>query len=346
MPIPNVLPEFRPGQPAPTASAALKQAVRTMDRARHCAVLWFSDIMTRGLFRELGYPSIHLFASQELGFSSTRTGDFVRMARKLDDLPAVRRSLASGKLGYTKAREILKVATPTTEKIWVKTAASTPRRELEKKVALVRAQARTQRHAPCQGQLLPATEVNHRLAASVPVRVQFEMTAEQFARFEALVEKLRKKHHPSAKVDLLLEGLEALLEKDLPAAPRGTNFQVHVRQCPDCGRISAATGRGDLELGPADSGRIRCDSRIDDPGRERNRHTIPPAVRRRVMARDDHRCQTPGCANTRFLEVHHLRPRALGGTNEPANLVTVCGACHRHAHRHDRPTRAPAGAGW
>lgn len=40
----------------------------------------------------------------------------------------------------------------------------------------------------------------------------------------------------------------------------------------------------------------------------------------------------PGCGRTRFLEVHHLRPRSRGGSNDPDNLVTLCSTCHRHAH--------------
>ncbi|MBU2502534.1 HNH endonuclease, partial [bacterium] len=61
---------------------------------------------------------------------------------------------------------------------------------------------------------------------------------------------------------------------------------------------------------------------------------------RRVLARDGHRCQGPGCTNTRFLEVHHVLPRARGGTNRPDNLITLCSACHRHIH--DKAQGMPA----
>lgn len=32
-------------------------------------------------------------------------------------------------------------------------------------------------------------------------------------------------------------------------------------------------------------------------------------------------------------EVHHLQPVSLGGGDEPENLVTLCGECHREVHR-------------
>ena len=63
---------------------------------------------------------------KELGFSKTRTGDFIRLARQLDQLPAVREALASGELGYTKAREIVSVATPETQDRWLEAAKRVP----------------------------------------------------------------------------------------------------------------------------------------------------------------------------------------------------------------------------
>ncbi|MGD9548824.1 MAG: HNH endonuclease [Candidatus Krumholzibacteriia bacterium] len=372
MPANTVLPVFQPGQTAAAAHAALQQAVRVMDQARHCAVLWFADVMARSLYRDLGFPSIQIYARQELGFSRTRTGDFVRMARKLDDLPQIRKSLETGKIGYTKAREIIKVATPATEKEWVKVACSTPRGRLVEDVARVRARAADLRTSPGQGELIPAAPAERRLAAAVPVKVSLEMTPEQFARFEVLQEKLAKSGVGGDRVERILAGLDSMLEDALgggqlnieagasahasagaststPArasaalperGPRGTSFQVHVRQCPDCGRFSVATSRGEVTFGPGDAGRVTCDSRSEDPRTGRNMATIPPRVRRRVLARDGHRCQGSGCTNTRFLEVHHVLPRARGGTNRPDNLITLCGACHRHVH-----DKAPASQG-
>jgi predicted HNH restriction endonuclease len=39
-----------------------------------------------------------------------------------------------------------------------------------------------------------------------------------------------------------------------------------------------------------------------------------------------------GCGQTRFLEVHHLMPRAAGGKNSADNLITLCASCHRLLH--------------
>ncbi len=41
--------------------------------------------------------------------------------------------------------------------------------------------------------------------------------------------------------------------------------------------------------------------------------TIPPAVRRAVLVRDDGKCQVPGCRNHRYLDLHHIEHRQHGG---------------------------------
>jgi 5-methylcytosine-specific restriction endonuclease McrA len=83
-----------------------------------------------------------------------------------------------------------------------------------------------------------------------------------------------------------------------------------------------------------------CDARVHRTG-EKNRATIPPSVRREVLARDGHRCRTAGCGSARFLDVHHVGPRVDGGTNDPDNLITLCAACHRMIH-----DRVDGGAAW
>ena len=105
---------YIPDQPAAKVHASLQRSLAVMDDAHQCAVLWFGEVMTRRLFRDLGHSSINQYAIQELGFSKSRTDDFVRLGRQLDKLPAVREAIAGGELGYTKAREIVSVATPET----------------------------------------------------------------------------------------------------------------------------------------------------------------------------------------------------------------------------------------
>ncbi|MEN8006716.1 MAG: HNH endonuclease [Candidatus Krumholzibacteriota bacterium] len=344
---------FAPNKSARFADAALKKSVDAVEQAQQCAVLWFSEIMHRRLYRKLGYASINQYALVELKFSKTRTGDFVQLARRLEQLPEVRESVAMGKLGYTKAREIVKVATPETELGWVEEAEASSRRELERKVADARSRARRKAKAsPGQAELVPDEKQGNIPAASVPVRLSVEMTPEQFARYEVMLEKLHLQGPVGSRAEMLLEAMAELVAagnvSDEEKAPRGalTNgpaFQVHVHRCPDCGQASVPTSKGELIVEKEVIERASCDSRIRTPGR-RNTATIPPTTRMMVLARDRHRCRTAGCGHTKFLEVHHVEPRACGGSNRPENLITLCSACHRLWHEKPEAMAAMAEA--
>ena len=332
---------FEPNKSARFADSALKESVRAMENAQQCAVLWFGEIMHRRLYLKLGYSSINQYAQVELEFSKTRCGDYIQLVRKLEQLSAVRESVANGTLGYTKAREIVKVASPETEKSWVAAARDSSRRELERKVAVARKRAQRQaRSDPGQVELLPASDDKTVPAAAPPVRLTIEMTSEQFALYEVLLERLHKQGPVGDRAEMLLEAMAELAaaraETGAQKAPRGAfvagpPFQVHIHQCPDCGKAAASTSKGELIVGKDVIERAQCDSQVGGPGR-RNTSTIPPAMRRKVLARDRHRCRTPGCSHTKFLEVHHVKSRAAGGSNKPGNLITLCSACHRLWH--------------
>ena len=341
---------YIPDQPPARVHAQLRRSLAIMDDAHQCAVLWFGEVMNRGLYRDLGHSSINQYADQELGFSKSKIGDFIRLATQLKKLPAVREAMVSGEIGYTKARELVSVATPETQDTWLKAAKGT-RKEL---IIEVKKAKRAAKVDPGQGELLPSSPpvVAPR---ELPVRFQVDLTPEQEARRAALVERLHKLGGvPNDRAELMLESLAALLESremevaDEAAAkikphktaqsgtPRGVfssrpPVQIHVHEDAKTGRMTVQTDAGERELSRAESERMRCDAAVCELG-GRNTTTIPPRVRREVLARDQHRCQAPGCGRTRFLEIHHIVSRQQGGTNKAENLVTLCATCHRLYH--------------
>jgi 5-methylcytosine-specific restriction endonuclease McrA len=359
--------------PAAEVETRLVAALHDLDAARKNAVIWFGEILSRKLYLELGCSSIHHYAHERLGFSRARTAYFLRLCRSFEQLPALRESVASGVVPWTKAREIVKVATPQTESFWVDQAQTTGRRELERRVAETRGRASARRQSPGQGELLsagsaggPANEQaagNHDAldratgavvspVIEVPVTVSFQLSPEQYARYEAILEKARRTGAHGSREELFLAAWEMLTRVSnrgvetgsargtAPAGDRGAGdceiraeprYQVVIRQCEDCGRAEIATGRGSLPVAAKTLETALRDARVHRKG-EKNHATIPPSVRREVLARDGHHCRTAGCGSARFLDVHHIKTRADGGSNDPDNLITLCAACHRLIH--------------
>jgi hypothetical protein len=68
---------------------------------------------------------------------------------------------------------------------------------------------------------------------------------------------------------------------------------------------------------------------------------LPPAmrscawrmIRSGVIERDGGRCQLCGkdlsTVPSWLTEVHHVRPKAGGGSDHPSNLITLCVMCHK-----------------
>ncbi|MFG1683508.1 HNH endonuclease [Nonomuraea sp. NPDC049269] len=56
------------------------------------------------------------------------------------------------------------------------------------------------------------------------------------------------------------------------------------------------------------------------------------AIRQRILKRDNHACQMPtplGVCGAWANEVDHITPASLGGSDEPANLRSLCGPHHK-----------------
>jgi len=316
--------DYCPGQSANEVHFALKSALESMAEAEKCAVICFGEIMERKLYRELGYGSINQYAEIALGFSPRRTTDFVMLCRRLKKLPLVKKQVESGKLGYTAARVIAPVVDQTNEHGWVDFALKHSRRDLEREVKRARKEA--VETAKGQRSLLPVPA--SRPAAVVPVRVSFEMTPTQFAQYEALWEQIDA---PAGKVEALLELMQSFTAETRPRGRTSPPVQIHIHQCADCAKASIQTGKGELEIGEVELEQAECDCQVSRPGK-RNTTSIPPATRRKILAKYRHKCQRPGCNHTRYLQLHHRIPRSRGGSNDPDNLICLCQACHRLLH--------------
>ncbi|MBK8164536.1 MAG: HNH endonuclease [bacterium] len=376
------LPPFTPDRPAAEVDTALRQALAACDRARECAVLWIAEVQRRALYRQFGHASLELYAVHELGFSRNRYWQFKRLADDLDRLPILQEAVARGDLGWTKAQQVARVAGTATQAAWVEKAKATGRRELEREVMAAQAKPRGRGAsgavAPAQLALgapglapaqIEAASPPRPLEADPPTSITLRADSLQLARYEALVERVRKLGavpRGADRMELVLAALAALVEdaearrqaktmtragaagpadpaprRARPAAPAA---RIVIQQCPECGHAAAATARGERALAPAQLAAARCDA-IVHKGGKRNRATIAPATRAAVLARDRHRCAAPGCGSARFLEVHHVVPREAGGSNRAENLVTLCGRCHRFAHEQARREASGVGDG-
>ena len=152
-----------------------------------------------------------------------------------------------------------------------------------------------------------------------------------YGSFDSYVEQLFGKAFGSVKERLrVAEGLEALQEEGR------AGYQIALTVCPECERGQQQGGGEMIDVGSEIVEMAQCDAQhIGDPTSDnppRASQTIPPATRRQVMRRDHGQCVVPGCCNSVFVDVHHLKLRSEGVNHDPDLLAVTCGTHHRALH--------------
>jgi len=290
----------------------------------------------RGLLRalrssahlRLGFGSFVEYGGRLLGCSPRMVTERLRVAEALETLPAIAAALEQGKLSWSAVRELTRVANPRTEQEWLRAASGRTLREVERCVAGRKPGDRPEDPAD------PALQ-KHVL--------HIELSAETIATYRDAMAKVRR--DASEKLDddaafLLL----ARCALGGPTDDGRASYQVLLQVCPSCRRGEQEANGERVEVNDETIEMACCDGQIiDEPSSthvgakrpKRATQTIPPAVRRAVRRRDNRCCRVPGCRHTRFVDVHHLDPRAEGGGHAPENLITLCGAHHRALHRRE-----------
>jgi hypothetical protein len=136
---------------------------------------------------------------------------------------------------------------------------------------------------------------------------------------------------------------ESFLAHGAIEAAGAERYQIVVHVAAETLRDRAA-GCCAFEHGPSmpaeTARRLSCDASVvalveNDDGEPlnvgRKTRTISAPLRRVLNARDKG-CRFPGCANTRYIDAHHVEHWANGGETKPSNLVSLCRFHHHDVH--------------
>jgi hypothetical protein len=262
----------------------------------------------------------------DIGMNAAR--ERVRVAHALDVLPLISAAFAAGKLSYTKARALTRVATRENESGLLTFAMKTTAVEVESRVAQMH-NARPESTAEAQQhheqRALRVLRDLGRGTMTITVEIPFEQ-GELICRAIDRAVQQRVDEGPAATDTSWLarqaDGLVDVAASYLAGgsdAPSSTADRYQVVVHVDAAALAGGEGRSDL---PVESvRRLACDASIvrviDGPDGEpldvgRKRRTIPSALRRALWSRD-RGCAFPGCTHTRFVDAHHVRHWTDGG---------------------------------
>jgi hypothetical protein len=331
---------LKAGETATPAVLALHNnflsSMTSLKRSLIRSIHYLRIIYDRKVYRALGYGSIADYAARTAGLSRNQTEGFLALGKKLERYPEVKAALGQGELSWSKARVIVSRAASADEAEWIELAKSVSTADLRKLRPVV---PNTEKPQPPKMKLEPSRRDQPRQPppAEEFCYLTLKFTAEEYARWSAILESLRKMGERRSKELLVLAGLDAVGDRPGDAA-HGPAYLLHIYRCPECRQASLRNGRGTFAVEPALLEAASCDAVVEKENGLRKAR-IPPRLRRMVLARAGHQCQAVSCGHTQFLEIHHRVPRAQGGRTELDNLITLCAGCHRELHRREDELR-------
>jgi len=327
-----------------------------LNAANHRLLLLIAEYDRRNGWSDGATQSCAHWLNWKCGIAMGAAREKVRVAHALENLPKISAAMACGGLSYSKVREITRVATPTTEDYLLMIAEHGTAQHVEK---LVRAYRRCQeaeelsREARQQQNRRVSFRYDDdgslvltcRLPAEAGARIMkaLDLAAEELPRDVPAGTSKEVVPFSTRRADALALVAESFLAHGAIEAVGAERFQIVVHVAEETLRHRAA-GCCAIEHGPSipaeTARRLSCDASVvalveNEDGEPlnvgRKTRTISAPLRRALNARDKG-CRFPGCANSRYIDAHHVEHWANGGETKPSNLVSLCRFHHRAVH--------------
>jgi len=290
----------------------LEQAIRANERSERLICEYLVEMNQREGHKEFGYSDIWDYAEFRFGFSERKTRYLMELGRKLKRLPKLRAAMAEGRIGWSKASKVARVAQPEDEAMWVDSALSLSARALERKIRAdsedVGCKVRVWLSDDQAAVWNQAVEVCRKMAGRQMYEGNcLELIAAEFLATYASMAYQSDQCEPVIEEQATEEELEKENET-LSAEEEGAASEELAGICPE------------------------------DDSLPRSEAQPYGKTCREVLERDHYQCRYPGCWTQANLHVHHIVFRSKTGrrsrarSNSPENLLTLCVFHHRMLH--------------
>jgi hypothetical protein len=302
---------------------------------------------------EWGCHSCAHWLSWHCGLAPRAARERVRVGRALEELPLITEEFAAGRVSYSKVRAMTRVATPDNEEALLQIALFGTATHVERSVRAYRKVLSFEDESEASNARHMARYLRYEWADDGSLEGHFRLPPDVAAIFIKAIEVARGHVPPdpegpagppceraATNSDALLLLAETFVAQAAPESGGGDRFQIVVNVDEEV-LTEDADGTSELDDGPALAPetvrRLACDASIvraagDAVDRAWNKAPAIPAATRRAVRRRDRGCRFPGCGRRAFTQIHHVRHRAHGGSNDLANLIQLCWFHHRLVH--------------
>ena len=311
---------------------------------------YLTEINQRLLFLKLGYSSLFEFVTKELGLSEGAAQRRIQCMRLMQDLPETRKAYEQGTLSLSNGAKL--------QSHFQAIKKSGQAKTIEEKKQIAK-HAENKSQSECDQMLsklapeLPKPDKARVLSPTVR-ELKFSISEDLFKKIERLKELLSHSH-PNAT---LAEFMELLVTSHLTKLEKTKGLRPEaVQQCDESSQKPEANNQKTVAKNQKSADQNR-DQNVDNscgemgenpktPHRKADktdksnlvhtaaktlpagiRVTLPVQLKRQVWSQADGKCeyeyQGHRCESRYQLEIDHVNPLALGGSNDLANCRILC----------------------
>lgn len=342
-----------------TLTDSLATTHRSLTTYKARFILLIAQFHARALARSHGSPTTQAWLMRVHDLSRRTAYEYLHVGEKLAEFPLLSNTFLAGDLSYSKVRLLLRYLTADNEDELVDLALAHCLTELEQALA---GRSRRERKKPRNSfrvvedeetggiRFWGSLDSEHaaefqaalKVAELASLRDTSDLTEAQLAdpgSVDTLVDEARKRTVTrfgapmAAGLMSAFLGMINVVRSHPTSRLRAPGAQVNVLMTQD-NRAYIPEHHGG-ETGDLVRTILNGDVRyhlLDRQGLHlklsRSSRLVSPSQEKALLALWGHRCASPGCPHTRFLEFHHIRDWATGGCTDLDNLIPLCSACH------------------
>jgi hypothetical protein len=262
-------------------------------------------VLEHKVYFHLGYTSLFDYSVKELKLSEGTAYHFIGVAKKSKEVPEIKQAIDDGKITLSNARRIVSVITPENKDLWIEKAANLKQRDLEFEIVKVNPKEFKKEI------IKPISE--NRLELKVAINLDLE------TKLKKIQNILSQKNKKPCSIEEAIDYLSSYFLNQNDPVKKAERI------------LSKQKANPQTEVTPN-----KLSSRIKNiPSNKRL--PVPNPIKHQVIYRDKQQCtyihNGNRCLNQRWLQLHHIKPVALGGENAVHNLTTLCSQHHKFLHQ-------------
>ncbi len=300
----------------------IEKLVRTERKITHLVLLHIAEIEDRKIYADMGYDGMYAYLTRGLGYSEGSAYRRLQSARLLKQLPAVAEKIEDGSLNLTQLTQVQKIVKSESLKV-----AQEVLTKIENKSSF-----ETQKVLATEFNLPIQTHEKIKPQQDDSVRLEITLTPEQYEYLKQAQSLLSHTCPSGSMADVIANLAKKFVQKKLKSATSNTG-KINQQEASASNTESKNTIKAVTNTNSKNTIKLvtqSANARAERLNKKPYRKYISVHTKRELLQKANHQCQyvdhksQQKCTSRFQLEIDHIKPLAIGGSDEVRNLRVLC----------------------